>query len=124
MAKKTIPVPENYVERFKELVSLDSKLYDLRQEHGIKASQVWSDFEKEFDLRGKILKFDRDKFIITVEENNDELDRQMMEKIRGGKAQPYNQQPVVLSQKEMGKALPQVFGKKPSLWQRFKNSFK
>lgn len=124
MADKTIPVPEKYLERFKELVRLDTQIYDLRSEHTLKSTKLWSEVEVELDARGKALKYDKDNNTITIFDKTDEQDAKMLSRIREGKATPYNTTPVNLAPTSMGKALPRMTpSRKISLLQRIINSF-
>lgn len=126
MDKKIVPVPEEFVEQFKELVSLDEQIYDLKRDHEMKSAKVWAEVEKKFDARGKVLKFNKEKMEITIIDPMSEEDEEaeMLKRIRSGKAAPYSKTPVILDKNQMGSALPKIGLKKVGLFERIKNSFK
>lgn len=125
MAKQNIPVPEKFIAQFKELIELDTKIYDLKQEHTIKSTTLWTEVEKELNLRGKIIKFDKDTFTIKVFDDSVNEDAEVIRRIREGKIKPFNQAPMSLDEISMGKALPKMIRvPKVGFWQRILNSFK
>ena len=125
MVEKTIPVPERYVDRFKELIKLETEIYDIKREHEIKATQLWTELEKDLDLRGKGLKFNKEKFTIKIIDSSAEIEAEMVRKMREGKTQMFDKTPINLKDVGLGKAMPRISGeRKASLWERIKNSLK
>lgn len=113
------------MDRFHKLSELEEQIYDLTQEQKIQAASLWREVEIKLDLRGRALKYVKEKETIEVmEDSGNARDREMLQKIRDGKAVPYAQHPVGRMDTPMGSALPKVVFKKPSLWQRIKNSVK
>jgi len=124
MAKQIIPVPEKFAAQFQELVDLDTKIYDLKQEHTIKSTVLWTEVEKELNLRGRAIKFDKDTFTIKVFDNTKDEEEEFLKRVREGKIKPFNKIPMNIDEMSMGKALPQMRMPKVGFWQRVKNSFK
>lgn len=116
MAKQTIQVPAELQPKFNEIVEIEQKLYDLKHEFEIKVRQCWFEAETLLNLRGKVLKYNKEKKVIEVIEDAKEKDAEMLAKIRGGQATP-------VVPPGMGSPLPRIFGQRPSIWQRIKNSF-
>lgn len=117
MAKQIIQIPEDLQTKFDEICRLEDENYDRQREFDIKVRQLWFDVESRFNIRGKLVKYNKKDRVVEVVDDSKEEDRKMLDKIREGKAEPYN---------PMGSPLPKVFptAKKPSLWKRIANSFK
>lgn len=125
MAKKNIPVPHEFMERFDEILRIEKSIYDLKRELDIKSSSLWLDFEKKFDLRGQVLKYNKDtKEVEVMERDNKAEEKVILDKIRAGQMSPVAGHQGSVSTEQMGNALPRLHMKKTSLWGRIRNSFR
>lgn len=124
MADKIIPVPEKFDGRFKELIALDKKIYDLRSQHTVKSTALWSEIELELDLRGRKLKYDPEANTIKVFDDSAQEDANFLDRVRQGKASAYSSSPVALQPTPIGKPLPRIGSLKINFLQRLIDSFR
>lgn len=118
--KKIVPVPEQCVDGFKRLLEIDTEVYDLKREMEIKSREVWSEVEKHYDSRGKLLKFNKEENHIEIIESDEDEDEAMLEKIRQGKVEQVAYAPAKISD-SMGSALPRIHAGKPSWREKIAN---
>lgn len=95
--------------------ALDEEIYDKKNKFEILSRQLWFDFEKTFNLRGSVLKYNKEKECVEVIDNSRKEDMEMLDKIKNKEASPYN---------PIGNPLPKMMEskiEKGKVWRRIKN---
>lgn len=121
MENKIVPVPEQFVPRFKEILDIENRRADLAVELSAKATALWGEVKALLDARDRHITLNRETMELTVYGHGvteEEIKMSLRAKAVGGMTAKV---PVNVSTREHGNALPTFTAVKPTLLGRIRS---